>query len=290
MSAKVLLLHGPTQSTGIVSVLEQDYKQRTGEVGPYAPYDGRANILAMALVYRACGYQVAFAGWHEDADWVEANRAAFDCSITCDQHQLNTDSTFFGQRIANNKEKLYYISLRGLQLVRQHYGGDAQVFKLRCDVVVDQRAATANLERLRHHPSDIAIEYIRTDNMFSAPDFMVMGRAGVQERIFEHLYRNSAAGTSFHVSSHVDHTFTFLTLQEQGHIDQIRSMTRAVFDSVVWRGIPRYLQTVDPNYARFFSFDSAMQIAPGIKVAQLVALISPDVSGKEQERRPPAEL
>lgn len=282
MSEKVLLLHGPTQSTGIVSVLEKEYKERTGEIGPYAPYDGRANILAMALVYRACGFKVAFAGWHEDRDWLQEHIAYFDCAITQDQHQLNTDSTFFGQRIANNKEKLYFISLRGLQLVRQHYGDEAQVFKLRCDVVVDQRAASANLERLRHSPRDIAIEYIRTDNMFSSPDFMVMGRAGVQERIFDHLYRNSAAGTSFHVSSHVDHTFTYLTLQEQGHIDQIRSMTRDVFDSVVWRGIPRYLQTVDPAYARFFSFDSAMQIHPGVTVAQLVALIAPEVSGKEQ--------
>jgi hypothetical protein len=49
----------------------------------------------------------------------------------------------------------------------------------------------------------------------------------------------------------------------------------------VWRGQARYFQHIDPTYASTFSFDSELAINPALRVADLVARISPDVSGKE---------
>lgn len=282
---RVLLMHGPVQSRGINAVVHQEFyiEQQRGD--PYHLFPSQQNIISMAYVFRKLGFKIAYSGWEEDAEWLNANRDLFDYLVISNQHVLNTESTFFGQTIANNKEKLYYVAMKGLQLIRQHLGDDAIVFRTRADVTVHQGHAVLNLARIARHSNDILIEYMRVDNMYSSPDFMSMGEVAVLQEVYESLYRHSAAGTSYHVSSHVDHTFTYLSLKEEGRIGRIMTMSRELFESVVWRGQPRYFQHIDATYASTFSFDSELAINPALKVADLVARISPEVSGKEV--RPP---
>lgn len=283
---RVLLMHGPVQSRGINPVVHQEFyiEQQRGD--PYALFNSQQNIVSMAYVFRKLGFKICYSGWEEDAEWLNANSDLFDYLVISNQHALNTESTFFGQTIANNKEKLYYVSMKGLQLIRRELGDEAVVFKTRADVTVHQGHAVINLARIARHSKDILIEYMRVSNMYSAPDFMVMGEIAVLEAVYNSLYEHSAAGTSYHVSSHVDHTFTYLAMKQAGQINRIMTMSRELFESVVWRGQPRYFQHIDPTYATTYSFDSEMAITSGARVEDLVARISPEVSGAEA--RPPA--
>lgn len=268
---KVLLMHGPTQLPYRPPFPELFY--------PYVPYDSRPAIGLMAQVFRRLGFKVAYSGWQEDGEWLEANRQLFDFIAVSDQHQLNTESAFFGKTIGNNKEKLYYASLRGLQAIRQGLGDDAVVYRLRGDVTVHQGHVAAHVARIARGSGDIMIEYSDVSNMYFTPDFMLTGEVAVLEAIYASLFARSAAGTSYHVSSHVDHTLTYLALQQAGVVGRIISMGREVHDSMVWRGIPRHFQEADPRLGASRSFSSEMRIHPSLTVEHLIAQIPAGATG-----------
>lgn len=268
---KVLLMHGPTLLPYRPPYAELFY--------PNVPYDSRPAIGLMSRVFRAQGFKIAFSGWEEDAEWLNANADLFDFLVISDQHQLHTESLFFGKTIANNKEKLYFAALRGVQAIRAGLGDATVVYRLRADVTVHQGHIAAHAARLAPGSGDVMIEYCDMRNLYSTPDFMLMGEVAVMEAIYAGLFERSAAGTSYHLSSHVDHTLTYFALQEAGILGRIICMGKEVHDSVVWRGIPRHFQEADPVLVSTRSFNSEMQIHPGLKVEHLIAQIAPELTG-----------
>ncbi len=284
---KVLLLHGPVISYGSFPIIT--LIGNSGREAPMATYNCEHNILTQAWVFRQHGYKIAYSGWSDDDEWLEANRDLFDYLVTSDQNLLHKDSTYFGEVILNNKEKLYYASLQGLRLIRANLGDDAMVFRLRSDVAVSPDHAITEMNRLVRHSRDILIEHCDMQKMFSMPDFIMMGEVAVLEAIYESLYTRSRDGTAYHVSSHIDHSFTCLSLQEQGMLGRIICMSRNIFDSMVWRGLPRYLEHVTGTFAKQFFFDGILTRNPNIKADELAALmISPGMSGRE-DRTPGSE-
>lgn len=277
---KVLLLHGLLESKGINAVVHELFKSfPPGYPETYAAFDCRQIIISMAYVFRAMGYKVVYSGWQEDEEWIRASGVMFDHIVISDHTRLKDYSIFGGKSILNNKEKLYYISLQGMRTIRENIGDDAIVFKLRSDVTVDHREIDLNMSRLLAGAGDILIEYCDVNNMYSTPDFMLAGEVKVLEAIYDKLYQDSVNNTCVHVSSHVDHTFAYLTLQEAGLIRYIIAMTRGVHDSVVWRGMPRYLSQILPGFDEGKAFDSLFQINSALKVAQLAATIPPELRG-----------
>lgn len=269
---RVLLLHGPLLLSGINPVTQSLYQDGEARERARSVFNSDQTILALATAYRARGFKIAYSGWSEDAEWLQANRSAFDYLVVSEQSQLRGHSDFLGVRIVNNKEKLYFSALRGMRLVREHAGGEALVFRLRSDVSVDPGCAIADLERVRPGSGILLVEYLNTNRTFWMPDFMLMGRADALLAIYEHLYRLSAADQCYHVSSHVDHCMTYLHLIEEGGLREIQCMSRATFDSVVWRGVPRYLEASFLDNAQGLFFNGGVQIERAVALAQLRAL------------------
>ncbi|MEC5159910.1 MULTISPECIES: hypothetical protein [unclassified Janthinobacterium] len=74
-----------------------------------------------------------------------------------------------------------------------------------------------------------------------------------------------------------------------GVVGRIVCMSRNISDSMVWRGLPRYLEHVTGTFAKQFFFDGVLTRNPNIKADELAALmISPGMSGRE-ERTPGTE-
>lgn len=278
---KVLLLHGPTQLP-----FRPPYPGLL--FYPNVPYDSRPGIILMVTVFRAIGFKIAFSGWEEDGEWLRENAELFDFVVVSDQHTLNTESNYRGKVIGNNKEKLYYAALAGIRAVREGLGDDAVVYRLRADVTVHQAHIARHLAQVRRGSGDIMIEYCDVNKIHSTPDFMLLGEVAVLDAIYTGLYERSRAGTAYHVSSHVDHTMTFLSLQEQGVVGRIISMRKEVHDSVIWRGIPRYFEEVDPSLQASRSFGTEMALSGGLTVAGLLAQIDPGVSGQNERAAPAA--
>lgn len=276
---KVLLLHGPTQLP-----FRPPYPSEL--FYPNVPYDSRPGIVLMARVFRAIGFKVAFSGWEEDGEWLRENAALFDFVAVSDQHTLHTESNYYGKVIGNNKEKLYYAALAGIRAIRAGLGDDAVVYRVRADVTVHQAHIAMHVAQIRRGSGDIMIEYCDVKKIHSTPDFMLLGEVAVLDAIYTGLYERSRAGEAYHVSSHVDHTMTYLALQEQGVVGRILSMAKEVHDSVIWRGIPRHFQEVDPSLHATRSFGTELALSGGLTVAQLIAQIDPGVSGKNERGTP----
>jgi hypothetical protein len=276
---KVLLMHGPTQLPYRPPYPEQLFY-------PYVAHDCRPGITLMARAYRALGFKIAYSGWEEDAEWLRENAGLFDFVAVSDQHRLRTESTFFGEVIANNKEKLYYSVLAGVRAIRAGLGDDAVVFRVRSDVMVHQRHVAAHMALLQRHSGDVMVEYCSVENMYSTPDFMLLAEVGVMDLIYTELYERSRAGTSYHISSHVDHTLTYLALKERGVLGNIICMHRVVHDSVIWRGLPRHFEETDPALQAKRGFGMVLSMGDGATLAQVLAVISPGFI--DQQRTPAA--
>ncbi len=279
---KVLLLHGPMLSRGINPVTQNLYHDAEGREASRSTFNCDQTVIALAHVFRHHGYKIAYSGWADDTEWLESNRALFDYLVISDQNVLPSESIRNGKVLVNNKVKLYYGALAGLRLVKQHLGEDAIVFRLRSDVAVHQAHAMADMNRIARGSKMVLIEYLNVDNMFAVPDFMIMGEVAVLEAIYESLYTRGAEGNSYHLSSHVDHSFTYLAMQKAGVVGEVQCMSRASFDSVVWRGVPRYFEYMFPNFSKNLFFDGRLSVSPQLDLDQLIASIPPELSGKDQ--------
>lgn len=285
MTQKVLVLHGPVQSRGINPVSQRLYPDAESREKSRSLFDSAPTIIALATAFRAAGCRIVYSGWLEDADWLNDNRALFDQLVLSDQSTLRTETVREGQVMVNNKEKLYYGSLRGIELARQHYGDDAVVFRLRSDMAVDYRAALRDMERVQAGSRALLIEFLDVSKSMFSPDFMLMGEARTLYAVYERLYTLSRDDYSYHVSSHIDHMFAYLFLRREGTISEIFCMSRALFDSQVWRGVPRYLEHCFPGFADTFFFDGMVSVPPNIDLDGMLAEIPPLLAGRP---RPPA--
>jgi hypothetical protein len=72
-----------------------------------------------------------------------------------------------------------------------------------------------------------------------------------------------------------------MRLQELGVISDLICMERALFDSVVWRGVPRYMESVFHEHAEDMFFGGRVERNPAVSVADIVARIPPELSGRD---------
>ena len=268
---KVLLLHGPMQSRGVNPISQQLYRDAQGREKARSTFDCGPNVIALATAFRACGFKVVYSGWSEDSGWLNASSDLFDHLVLTDQSTLRSESPFHGTLVSNNKEKLYYGALRGLDLIREKVGDQAIVFRLRSDMAVTPQAVSSEISRIKRHSRQILIEYLDTAKTLWAPDFMLMAEVTVMQAIYRHLYDLSAADKSYHISSHVDHIFAYLRLREEGVISDIFCMSRVIFESLVWRGIPRYLEHSFPGFAHTFFFDGKVEVPQEFNLESVLA-------------------
>lgn len=279
---KVLLLHGPIPSMGINAVTQRIHTgtEARKQQDIKFVFNSEPNIIALSYAFRALGYKICYSGWKEDQAWLEKNSDLFDGIVISDQSPLKTESRSGSLVLPNVKEKLYFSSLQGLREVERLYGSDALVFRLRSDVSVRPDLANAEMERLRYAPTSVWVEYFRNDNLFYFPDFLMATGAGVMRAIYESLYNRSVAGNDYHVSSHIEHCLTCIVLQQEGIVGGLNSMSKELFDTLVWRGIPRYLETSIYGENPSLMFGVSLSIGKDFDVQALVDVIHPNLSGR----------
>jgi hypothetical protein len=276
---KVLLLHGPVEAKGINPITQNIARDSQSRTEISEPFHASHVINAMSYVFRVQGWKVIYSGWEEDAEWLRTRSSYIDHIIISDQNALPSETIFRGVPIQNNKEKLYYGVLRGAQAAQESYGADALVFRLRSDVAVHYAYAMLEMLRLERNPDAVMIEYMDMSKPFSMPDFMNMASARIMTAIYQHLFDRSRAGTPYHISSHVEHSMAYMQLQEDGVISDMLCMGRQLYDSVVWRGVPRYLENVFEGFAKDLYFGGKVDRNPEVRVADLVALMRNEDKG-----------
>jgi hypothetical protein len=269
-TTKVLLLHGPLNSVGINLISQHIPTTAEGRRDHWFPYHCQPNIIALSQVFRQLGYGVVYSGWNDDSEWLEANRGLFDGLILSDQSHLKSEDRLGATVYPNNKDKLFYSVAQGLREVQRLYGEDAIVMRLRSDCAVKAELVQAEMDKAEQEPGVMVVEYLNTDRMLMVPDFMMVARAGVMHAMYHEMFERSIHGNAYHISSHMDISLTLIGMRQQGRLSGIHTMSRALFDSLVWRGLPRYLEeTLFPNVLQ--AFDCSMNVPPGFDLAGEIA-------------------
>jgi len=276
---KILLLHGPLRSTGINSVTQQLFKTEDVRAKGVFPFQAEANTFALSTVFRAHGYKIVYSGWDDDREWLEANRELFDVLVLSDQSNLKDKDVRQGFVIPNHKERFFFGVYRGLEAVQQHYGADAVVFRLRSDMAVRVELAQEEINKAIVKPGILLIDYLDPANLLRFPDFMTCGRVKTVLALFQDMALRSIAGEGYHVSSHIEHGLTAARLQQEGVIGEIGSMSRALFDSLVWRGIPRYLEYGFTDYQEM-AFGMIFTVPPNLNLQEYIDNIPAVLSGR----------
>lgn len=274
---KVLLLQGPLDSNGVDPVVQfLDLADR-----PQILYNCENNIKYMSMAFRSKGFKVCYSGWSEDREWLEANRQLFDYLVISDQSRLRTNSIRNGVYLNNNKEKMYFAAQEGLLAIAQDCGEDALVFRIRSDVSINQELIILEAGKIQKGSKIILVEYLFADKILTLPDFMLMAEISVMRRIYSDLYNRSVTNTSYHLSSHVDHGIEYVKLKQIGVISQIVCMSKACYDSTVWRGTPRYFEYIFPKVHNNHFFDGMMNVPENFDIEAVIANIPKAVAGPE---------
>ena len=260
---KVLLLHGPLNSVGTNLIVQRFYPDPVERKRAWAAFNCEQNVIALSVVFRQLGFKVCYSGWVEDRAWLEANASLFDALVVSDPAGLKEESIVTGQAVPNNKEKFYYSVWQGLEEIERTLGADALVFRLRSDIAVRPDLAAAELAKVVPGSGRLMIEYLNAVNMLAVPDFMLAAEARVMKAAYGDMFRRSREGREFHVSSHIDHAFTYISLQRAGVAGEIQCMGRAIFDSMIWRGIPRYYELLlEERPDHQYVFDVLLSVPP----------------------------
>ena len=277
---KVLLLQGPVVSNGINFVTSHLYRTPEQRKPVRADFNAEENIRVLSHVFRARGYKIVYSAWKEDEDWIRRNEGLFDGFCVSDQSNFREDSPFMGRVIQNNKEKLYFGCHAGLNRVRELFGEDCWVLRMRSDIAVDPVLMDQEVLKLEQRPGLILIEYAEPANAYFVPDFLMLSAWSSQHHLYAHLTDVCARGVSYHISSHIDHGAAFLGLIEQGRIDAVGCMKAQVHLTMVWRGIPRYVLLALQDVREDFFFDCVLQYPGHVKLADLVRMIPKELSGQ----------
>lgn len=284
---KVLLLHGPLSSDGINLVSQHVKTSIEGRRELWFPFDCRPNIVAMTQAYRQLGYRVVYSGWNDDRAWLEACSELFDGLILSDQSTLKSEDRMGTTVYPNNKDKLFFSVAKGLDEVRRLYGDDAVVLRLRSDCAVKPELMTLEIGKSVLAPQAILVEYLNTDRIFVIPDFMMVARAGLMHALYQEMFERSIRGQAYHISSHIDICLTLVGMRQQGRVSSVQTMSRPLFDSLVWRGVPRYLEeTLFPNTTQAFSCE--MNVPAEFDLAAQIAYYAPIMASVNATTPPPA--
>lgn len=263
MFTKVLLLHGPISSVGI-NLVSQNLVPGPGESRQTfsQAFDCRANIIALSMAFRRLGYKVGYSGWNEDREWLEANSQLFDCMAISDQTNLKSEDMVGATVLQNNKDKLFFSVAEGLSEVERHFGCDALVMRLRSDSTVNPRLVEDEMVLAQARPGGMRIEYLDGGNLLWVPDFMMIARVGIMHAMYQEMFQRSVNHKGYHVSSHIDISLTLIGMLQSGRLTAVECMSRALFDSLIWRGIPRYVEQVLYPLNKPFAFSCTLNVPP----------------------------
>lgn len=279
---KVLLLQGPIVSNGINFLTSHRFRTPEQRKPAWAVYNAQENIRALSHVFRARGYKVVYSAWTEDEDWIRQNADLFDGYCVSDQSNFREDSRFMGRVIQNNKEKLYVGCKAGLDRVREIFGEDCWVLRMRSDIAVDPALIDQELKTLAEHPRAVLIEYADPSNTYFVPDFLMLSAWATQHHIYAHLTDVCARGVSYHISSHIDHGAALLKLTQEGLIDLIVCMQAPVHLTMVWRGIPRFYVLALEDYREDYFFDCVIKYPSNVKLGDLIRMIPEEMTGRSE--------
>lgn len=279
---KVILLHGPINSVGINPVTQYIYQDPFTRVQVGEAFSCTQNIIALSLSFRALGFKVCYSGWSDDAEWLEKNRGLFDYLVVSDQTNLKSKSVRGEFVFPNNKEKLYYSVYQGLCEIEKNFSDEeVVVFRLRSDISVNPRLAEPEVTKVIHNSKIVVIECLYESAMLTFPDFMMVADLHVMKEIYESMYRRSASGNAYHLSSHIDHSLTCIEMQQKGLVQVIQCMGKDIYDSVVWRGVPRYFEYMFEEFSKHPMFDCVLNVPSNFNISQVVAAIPETLSGKD---------
>ena len=277
----VLVLQGPLEITGIDPVLQHMYPDTLNRSHVWVKYDCRTNIRYLSMAFRAKGFKICYSGWNEDREWLEANRECFDYLAISDQSDLRSHSIRNGVYISNNKEKMFYAAQAGLEAVAAQEEPDTVIFRLRSDVAINQELVAQEVTRVQPGSGLILVEYLNLDNILLIPDFMIVGELSTLLPLYNDLTERCRTNTSYHISAHIDIGITLVKMKLSGAAQAVQCMSKACFDSSVWKGVPRYFEYMYRSEHRFF--DGGLSVPEGFDVDAILAQIPEANRGAEPQ-------
>lgn len=280
MSLKVLLLQGPIESHGINFLSSMLHASPEERKRASVAFDAAENIRCLSHVFRSRGYKVVYSGWSDDAAWIHQHSNLFDAYCINDQKTLPDSVEFQGRLIQNNKEKLYFSLAQGLREIENTLGKDCIVVRLRSDVAVDVNEIDKMVLTCASYPRSILVEYANPDNVLFVPDFITIADLGTHLRLYQNLSRVCREKGGYHISSHIDHGIEFLRMLEQGVLSQVVCMPRALHDTMVWRGLPKYYAYASGDPSEKLLFDCLIQYPSGMKSEEVMKSIHPELAGR----------
>ena len=258
MSEKILLLHGPLDSTGLNFFTETQYQtpEETGTV--LAKYDCRENIRVLSHLFSALGFKIVYSGWEEDAEWLNTNSKLFNAIHVGAKSEPGNRQDFQNKSRAADWERFYFSIYAGCFAAKQISSLDSTVVCLRSDVFLDHHSIDRNLTVLDQVQNAFLIEYADLDKTYFVPDFVTAGSLGCHIKLYDSLLDAYRASGSNQTTSHADHGFHLAKLINQGTIGHVVCMNESVHRTMVWRGIPRYATASDNPPSRNLVFNCAL--------------------------------
>jgi hypothetical protein len=280
MTEKVLLLHGPIESTGINFFTAEVYRSPEQRCLVSAKYHAGENIRAISHIFRSHGYKVVYSAWEDDQDWIVSNKNLFDAYTINPQERIPSSCDFQGRLIPNNKEKLYRSIYYGIQTAEENFTSECTLIRLRSDVAVDVKFIEHAVHVSNQYTSSILIEYADKENILFVPDFITVSSLSLLKNLYENLILLCEKGESYHISSHIDHGIEILNLKEKGLLSNLICMDRAVYDSMVWRGIPKYFANIGKDASQNLLFNCLVKHPEHYTVANVLPTIPQELSGR----------
>jgi hypothetical protein len=281
---KVLILHGPIISSGINFLSAQIFRTPQERKSVRAEFNSAENTRSLAKLFRMYGYKIIYSGWNEDEEWIRANSNLFDAFCISNQSLFPDETLFQSRPIQNNKQKLFFGCLAGVKLVQEKFGSECVVVRMRSDICVDVKAIDQEVIKANGNPKSILIEYANPSNTYFVPDFLFISTLPVQLKIYQHLVDINARDESYHISSHIDLGATFLMFLEQKELDSIILMHKRIYESMVWRGIPRYFELAYKKSEELLFFDCFLIYPKDFSLQDLIKAIPPELSGRDMNK------
>jgi hypothetical protein len=217
----------------------------------------------MAIAFRRLGFKILYSGWSSDKEWLEQNRQFFDNYCVSTPDGKSTELDFHGTRVINNKLKLYWLVNEGLKQAAS-ISPDAYVLRLRSDVAIDPGSLLISYGKIKDPDQTIVIEYGDREQVAYIPDFMMAGTVNNLSKLYSHLVDINTGGNPYHISSHLEHGIALVKFVNEGVFRHVYCMTRQNYESVVWRGVPRYLECRTSGIAPNLLFDCALVYPEGL--------------------------
>jgi hypothetical protein len=276
---KILLLHGPILSNGINFLSSEIYRTPQDRKKVRNDFDCRENIRLLSILFKKYGFLIIYSGWQEDEKWLESNAHIFDGYCISNQNLYKDESEFLGKRIQNNKEKLIASCFAGINFAINKFGNNSIVVRMRSDMAVDIKKINEEIMKIIDLPKALLIEFADPENIFYVPDSIFISFIEPQLQIYQHLsdiYKTKGGG--YHLSIHIDLGATFLKLKNEKKLGELICMSQSFYDTMIWRGIPRYYQKAYISKLENYWFDCIINYPAGYTLNDLIKMIPAELA------------